>query len=106
MKVKFNDHKEFLDEFKRDGPPTKILRLTRSYRRNGTLPIQTVSVLATFVNKHGECVELTRLAGEDWGAGGPRDEKMDHLITLIMGEIESDAKAAGVEVRAGRFDDQ
>lgn len=31
---------------------------------------------------------------------------MDHLITLIMGDIEATAKEAGVEVRAGRFDDQ
>lgn len=106
MKVKFSSHEEFLEEFKRDGPPSKILRLTRSYRRNPQLPIASVSVVATFVNQRGECVELTRQVGEDWGTGGPKDEKMDQLITLVMGNIEQTAKEAGVEVRAGRFDDQ
>ena len=64
MKVHFNYPDEFIQELSRDGPPSGIVRLTRSYRPTAIAFLKTLVVLAAYANARGEIVELEHFCGE------------------------------------------
>ena len=104
MKVRFNAISEYIDELRKDQPPTKIIRLTRSYRhQNIQLPIQTLYLMSTYVNKHGEVVQLEMRMGDLWNS--PDDKAVQEKAEAHLREIESEAEKFGIEVRPGVFDD-
>lgn len=105
MKVSFNFPDEFLAELATDGPPSKIVRVTRAYQTGGALPVAMVFVVAGFVNARGELVELRHRAGEDWGKGFPTSAETTAVVDRTITAIEKQAKEWGHSVRAGRFEE-
>lgn len=103
MKVRFNALNEYLDELKADQPPTKIVRLTRSFRQQTHLPIQTLYVLSTYVNKHGEVVQLEMRMGDLWNS--PDDKGVQERASKNIEEIERTALSFACEVRPGVYED-
>jgi hypothetical protein len=103
MKVTFNDVEEFLEELAKDAPPSRILRLTRNHRFAGSVPYASVSVVAGYVNARGELVELSIYVGDNWPGDSEYGRKTREYGDLIIQRIEAAARAAGIEVRTGRF---
>ncbi len=104
MKVKFTDPQEFIDELHLDGPPSKVLRLTKQYKPHPQGLFQHVSVIATFVNERGEVVELNRYVGDHMGKGF--EDRVTPKAKEVMDQIEAAGREKRLDVRPGRFDDQ
>lgn len=101
MRVKFNSPDEFTSELHADPPPSKLVRLTRRFVTRAA-PGREVFVVAGFVNKAGELVELSTRVGEDWGQGF--DSKWKERSLEIETSVEAACKAMGVVIRPGSYE--
>jgi hypothetical protein len=104
-RVKFTQVEEFTEELARDGPPSKIVRVTRLYRPMTNLPFRTATLLAAFIDKRGELVELRRYIGDVIPGDHPDNERIHDETNRHQEHIETTAKALGHEVRAGMFEE-
>jgi len=115
IKIWFSDPDEFTDELGKDPPNiSKVLRLTKVFKHSETLPLQNVSVKATFMRHKWlsetvavlERVELKSPCGQihDYGREDEVSKRVLDLAERIQGKIETTAKSLGVEVRAGIYE--
>jgi hypothetical protein len=105
MTVRFNSVQEFGNELRAD--PPKLLRLTKSFAQADTLPIQNVSVLATYVNSNGQIVRLERYIGQCYAGRVPEtdiDRQVIHRADKVVRELETLAQELKIEVRAGVYE--
>ena len=116
IKVWFSDAEEFVEELCKDPPNiTKVLRLTKLFKHSESLPIQNVSVKATFVRHQWlsetvavlERVELKSPCGQIHDYGGKEDEVSVRVMARaqeIQDKIEKTAKSLGLDVRGGIYE--
>lgn len=104
MKIHFSQIEEFKAELAKDGPPSKIVRLTRSYRPTSMQPIRTVHVVCGYINPRGELVELRQYLGDVFGSG-PTDhnQRLAEYGDGLLESLEVDLLEMGLEVRRGLF---
>jgi hypothetical protein len=104
--VMFTEPGEFVAELARDHADglveRGIVRVTKVGRpaMNGT--ITRVSVEASAIVDH-RCVRLRCLREDLWGMDG--DEQVQRRATELVRELESQLLDAGLELRAGLYDD-
>ena len=104
--VMFTEPGEFVAELARDHADglveRGIVRVTKVGRpaMNGT--ITRVSVEASAIVDH-RCVRLRCLCGDLWGMDG--DEQVQLRASELVHELESQLLDAGLELRAGLYDD-
>jgi hypothetical protein len=111
VSVRFNQPSEFVAELQARGPNLEpLVRLTlvgrRGQLRDGTpLPVQELSVHASYLRRTGKVVQLVTLetfVGEWWGIteqNARTQERVDQVLELVRGA----AVAASLEVAAGRY---
>ncbi len=105
MTIRFNSVQEFADELRND--PPKILRATKSFAQTNTLPIQQVSVIATYLNSAGQIVRLDRYIGQCYGGRVPEtdiDRKVMAYADRILKDLQDLADHFKIEVRAGLYE--
>lgn len=105
MRIRFSAVGEFKRELARDGPPTRIVRLTRSYRPTSMPPIRTVELVAAYVNGRGELVELRQYLGDVFGSDldGGHNQRVAEYGDGLLEALEVDCRELGLEVRSGLF---
>lgn len=103
MQVRFNSPAEFEEELRKD--PPKILRLTKGFTQTNHLPLQNVSVIATFVNRAGELVKLDRYVGQILGTQSEIDSKTLAGADKIIYRMEQLAAELKIEIRAGLYEE-
>jgi hypothetical protein len=107
--TRFNAVEEFLDEL-RDRPPNiggNIVRVTTSFQQSQTLPLQNVSVLATYLRNgdHMERVKLEHYLGQRFQHHEDEvSNKVMQKAREISDKITEAAKALKLEVRAGVYE--
>ena len=107
MKVTFNDLDEFLAELKADAGKIspKILRVTTRYSRVGSLPLTRIRVVATAL-AYDYIVTLDWLVGDSLAdVSGGVEKKFADQVGKAYAALEDAAKALGLEVRPGVFED-
>lgn len=106
VRVKFNDHKDFIEELQKEYSAglnpclqAPILRITgQKSGRYG--PIRHIYVCATIENPRGDILRLERYCGHE--AGRPHaDDKAKKIYDDIRAELVSIATGLGLEVRSG-----
>jgi len=103
--VSFNQVDEFVKELKQSNEFEILkhtVRLTRLYRRDGTLPIQRVSIVATFVTSSW-LVRLDQHIGQVWGNKSQEDAAVEMLCQKAVAEIEKQCAEQNLIVTAGVF---
>ncbi len=106
MKVLFNSVSEFVHELERDPPPDHIVRTTRLRQQSGMGAIILVSVIATYINRLGQVVELRKFVGDDWGSNFESSQKTQELAEKVLGEVEQAAQRCSLEIRSGQLVDE
>jgi hypothetical protein len=107
--VRFSYEEEFLNEL-RDRPPNIDLtvRATVGYDQSGSLPLQNVSVIATYLRDlHGlvSRVKLQRFFGQIYSLHETEQcKKVIDKAQLLIQKITDEAKAKGLECRAGIYE--
>lgn len=104
--VKFNDIGEFLAELRLDAGEVqrKILRVTNRWRRVDTYPIQSLSVVATYVTEvDGQLVFLESQCGE-FMPDSAEAQRVRDTAEKRRASVEAFASGLGLEVRAGVFE--
>jgi hypothetical protein len=105
MTVRFNSVQEFTAELRAD--PPKVLRATKSFTQTDTLPIQHVSVIATYLNSAGQIVRLDRYVGQCYAGRVPEtdiDRAVMDRADKVIRELETLAQEFKIEVRAGVYE--
>jgi hypothetical protein len=104
MTVRFNSVQEFEAELRAD--PPKVLRATKSFAQTNHLPIQHVSVIATFLNSAGQIVRLDRYVGQYLGRGPETslDRTVMDRADKVLKQLEMLAREFNIEVRAGLYE--
>jgi hypothetical protein len=103
--VRFSDKAEFLEELRKDGPPTKIVRVTLTWQPFPKIPtIQAVSIVAGYVNAAGDLIQLQRYIGDDWGHGAGSSDDTRSKAKALVEELEVAISAAGYESRNGMIE--
>jgi hypothetical protein len=104
--VVFTEPNEFVAEISRDHSrglvERGIVRVTKVGRpaMNGTIPRVTVEAAAIVDSR---CVRLRCQCGDLWGMDG--DQQVQSGASELVCELESELLDAGVELRAGVYDD-
>jgi hypothetical protein len=104
--VMFTEPNEFVAEISRDHArglvERGIVRVTKVGRpaMNGTITRVTVEAAAIVDSR---CVRLRCPCGDLWGLDG--DEHVQHRASELVRELESQLLDAGLELRAGLYDD-
>jgi hypothetical protein len=104
--VMFTEPNEFVAEISRDHArglvERGIVRVTKVGRpaMNGTITRVSVEAAAIVDSR---CVRLPRLCGDLWGLGD--DEQVQQRATELVRELENELVDAGLEPRAGLYDD-
>jgi hypothetical protein len=104
--VVFTEPNEFVAEISRDHSrglvERGIVRVTKVGRlaMNGTITRATVEAAAIVDSR---CVRLRVVCGDLWGIHG--DEQVQQRATELVRELESELLDAGLELRAGLYDD-
>jgi hypothetical protein len=104
--VMFTEPNEFVAEISRDHArglvERGIVRVTKVGRpaMSGTITRVTVEAAAIV---EGRCVRLRCVCGDLWGLEG--DDHVQQRATKLVHELESELIDAGLEPRAGLYDD-
>jgi hypothetical protein len=102
----FTEPNEFVAELARDHArglvERGIVRVTKVGRpaMSGTITRVTVEAAAIVDSR---CVRLRCVCGELWGLGG--DEQVQQRATELVRQLEGELLDAGLEPRAGLYDD-
>lgn len=100
LKVKFNSIEEFLDELNKEPPPDKIVRHTNIFVCSKISAIfRMVFVVATYLNKHGQVVNLKHYCGDI--STMENDSKVLDKAEGYHKNIEQYCQVNGLETRAG-----
>jgi hypothetical protein len=111
VSVRFNQPSEFVAELQARGPNLEpLVRLTlvgrRGQLRDGTpLPVQELSVHASYLRRTAEVVQLVTLetfVGDWWGIPD-QDARTQERADQVLDLVRAAAEAAGLEVAAGRY---
>lgn len=103
MIVRFYYLHEFLAELERSAPARGLLRLTHSQRATSLPPCREWRVVAGYLNKEGDLVELTLLVGATLGPDHPSHGEVADRARKIAAQIEEACRDRGIEVRAGTY---
>jgi hypothetical protein len=104
--VMFTEPNEFVAEISRDHArglvERGIVRVTKVGRpaMNGTITRVSVEAAAIVDSR---CVRLRCVCGDLWGLGD--DEQVQQRATELVRELENELVDAGLEPRAGLYDD-
>jgi hypothetical protein len=115
IKVWFTDSEEFLEELGKEPPNiSKVIRLTKTFKHSDKLPLQSVSVVATFLRHQWlsesvaiiERVELKCPCGQihDYSDEDELTKRVMNRAEEIQDKIEKTAKSLQIDVRAGIYD--
>ena len=108
--VRFSDEGEFLEELKERGPNIdNMIRLTKSFEHSDTLPLQNVSVVATYLRDTPPVIQrikLLRYCGQRYSVGGEDSvsRKVMKSADEIMTGITNKAHSWRFEVNAGVYE--